>query len=265
MGANGQRVALVTGSGHGIGRGVALRLAADEFLVVVNGVSGDPANTEDGAYEVKHTIEAAGGKAEVCLADISDAAGRARLVEHIAARHGRLDLLVNNAGVAPKQRFDILEATEESFDRLIGINLRGPYFLTQALANRMIAWQQAGIVETPRICFVTSISAYTSSINRGDYCISKAGLSMAAKLFAHRLGEYGIPVIEICPGIVATRMTSAVQEKYDKLIAEGLLLTKRWGVPEDTAKLVSAFARGDLDYSTGERIEVGGGFGVTRL
>ena len=181
------------------------------------------------------------------------------------SRFGRIDLLVNNAGVAPKQRLDILEATEESYDRVLSINLRGPYFLTQLVANRMIALKQAGKAQTPRILFITSISAYTSSPSRGEYCVSKAGLAMAAKLYADRLGEYGIPVLAISPGIIETPMTSAVKAKYDKLIAEGLLINKRWGQPEDIAAAVSAFARGDLDYSTGECIEVGGGFGVRRL
>jgi 3-oxoacyl-[acyl-carrier protein] reductase len=187
------------------------------------------------------------------------------MIDFIDQRFGRLDLLVNNAGVAPRQRVDILQASEESFDRLISINLKGPYFLTQLVANRMIAWKQAGRIGTPRIVFITSISAYTSSPARGEYCVSKAGLSMTAKLYADRLGEFGIPVIEIRPGIIATPMTSVVKDKYDKLIAEGLLVNKRWGQPEDVAALVSAFAQGCLDYSTGEAIEVSGGFSLRRL
>ncbi|MCL2641505.1 MAG: SDR family oxidoreductase, partial [Phycisphaerales bacterium] len=178
---------------------------------------------------------------------------------------GRFDLLVNNAGVAPKERKDILEATEESYDRLMVINAKGPYFLTQLVANKMIANQKAGIVKTPRIAFITSISAYTSSTFRGEYCISKAAVAMAATLWADRLGEFGIPVLQFAPGIIATPMTSVVQAKYDKMIAEGLLVTKRWGVPEDLGKAISAFAQGYLDYSTGNVIEVGGGFGLKRL
>jgi len=258
-------VALVTGAGQGIGRGVALRLAADGYAVVINDVVADPANTEQGAYEVAATVRAAGGRAEVFKADIASAADRAAMIEYVADAFGRLDLLVNNAGVAPKQRKDILEGTEESFDRLMSINLRGPYFLTQLAANLMIQWQAAGVMATPRICFVTSISAYTSSPSRGEYCVSKAGLAMAATLFADRLGEFGIPVLQIAPGIIATPMTSVVTAKYDKLIAEGLLVNKRWGQPEDIAKVVSAFGAGLLDYSTGECIEVGGGFGMRRL
>lgn len=258
-------VALVTGAGQGIGRGIALQLARDGYAVVVNDVVADPDNTESGAYEVKHTIEEAGGRAEVFRADISSADDRAAMVDFVADTFGRLDLLVNNAGVAPRERKDILEAAEESFDRLIAINLKGAYFLTQLVANRMIAWKQAGAVEHPRIAFITSISAYVSSPSRGEYCVSKAGLSMAAKLYADRLAEYDIPVLEIRPGIIETPMTAVVKDKYDKLIAEGLLPLKRWGTPADIARVISAFARGDLDYSTGEAIEVGGGFAIRRL
>jgi len=258
-------VALVTGAGQGIGRGIALRLAADGYAVVINDAVADPANTDQGAYDVNATIDAAGGCANVFKADIASADDRAAMIDYVADTFGRLDLLVNNAGVAPKERKDILEGTAESFDRLMSINLRGPYFLTQLVANKMIEWQAARVMETPRICFITSISAYTSSPSRGEYCVSKAGLAMAASLFADRLGEFGIPVLQIAPGIIATPMTSVVTAKYDKLIAEGLLVNKRWGQPEDIAKVVSAFGAGLLDYSTGDCIEVGGGFGMKRL
>jgi NAD(P)-dependent dehydrogenase (short-subunit alcohol dehydrogenase family) len=258
-------VALVTGAAQGIGRGIALRLARDGFDVVINDVVADPANRKQGAYEVKETIEREGGRAEVFRADVARTEDRQAMVDFVDQTFGRIDLLVNNAGVAPKQRLDILEATEESFDRVLSINLGGPYFLTQLVANRMIALKRAGMVQTPRILFITSISAYTSSPSRGEYCVSKAGLAMAAKLYADRLGEYGIPVIALAPGIIETPMTSGVKAKYDKLIAEGLLINKRWGQPEDISAAVSAFARGDLDYSTGECIEVGGGFGMRRL
>ncbi len=259
------RVALVTGAGRGIGRGIALQLAQDGFLLVINDVVADPDNTESGAYEVRRAITDAGGRAEVLRADISSFDDRAHMEEFIAKRFGRLDLLVNNAGVAPRERKDLLEATEESFDRLMNINLKGPYFLTQALARRMIEWQDSGAMERGRIAFITSISAYTSSTSRGEYCVSKAGLSMATTLFADRLAEYGIPVVQFRPGIILTPMTEVVKEKYDRLIAEGLLPMKRWGYPEDIARAVSAFARGDLDYCTGESIEVSGGFHIRRL
>ncbi|MCX7014028.1 MAG: 3-ketoacyl-ACP reductase [Candidatus Sumerlaeota bacterium] len=259
------KVALVTGSGRGIGRGIAIQLAADGYAVVINSVTANPAETESGAYEVKRTIESAGGRADVFRADVAARADRDALIGFVAERFGRLDLLVNNAGVAPRERRDILDAEEESFDRLVAINLKGPYFLTQRAARRMIQWKQEGVVERPRIAFVTSISAYASSTSRGEYCVSKAGLSMAARLFADRLAEHGIPVIEVQPGIVETRMTSGVKEKYDKLIGEGLLPMRRWGTPEDVARVISAFARGDLDYCPGAVIEVAGGFGIRRL
>ncbi|MCK4283480.1 MAG: 3-ketoacyl-ACP reductase [Candidatus Brocadiae bacterium] len=265
MSAETSRVALVTGAGQGIGRGVALQLAADGFCVVINDIVADPSNTESGAYEVKKTIEGAGGRAEVHRADVASAADRQAMMDFVAEELGRLDLLVNNAGVAPKERTDILKAGEESFDRVMSVNLKGPYFLTQRAADRMIQWKRAGKVGHPRIVFITSISAYASSPSRGEYCVSKAGLSMAAKLYADRLAEFGIPVLEIRPGIIRTPMTSVVKDKYDKLIEEGLLPIKRWGEPEDVARVVSAFARGDLDYCTGQAIEVGGGFGIRRL
>lgn len=259
------RVALVTGAGQGIGRGIALQLARDGYAVAVNDVIADPDNAERGAYEVKKTVEEAGGTAEVFRADISSDADRRQMIDAICETFGRIDLLVNNAGVAPKERKDILEATEESFERLMAINLQGPYFLTQLVANRMVAWKQEGVTPEPRIVFITSISAYVSSPSRGEYCVSKAGLSMAAKLYADRLAEFDIPVLEIRPGIIETPMTSVVKGKYDAMIADGLLPQKRWGQPEDVARVISAFGRGDLDYSTGEAIEVGGGFQIRRL
>jgi NAD(P)-dependent dehydrogenase (short-subunit alcohol dehydrogenase family) len=233
--------------------------------VIINSRSADTAQTESGAYEVKQTIEAAGGRAEVVKADIGDPEGRLAILHFIDSQCKRLDLLVNNAGVAPRERKDILEADEAAFDWLLGINLKGPYFLTQQAARRMIEMKQAGIVATPRIAFVTSISAYTSSVSRGEYCIAKAGLSMAAQLWADRLAEHGIPVIEIRPGIIDTPMISKVRDVYEKKIADGLLPQRRLGRPEDVARVVCAFARGDLDYSTGTAIEVCGGFHMHRL
>ncbi|MBE7560318.1 3-ketoacyl-ACP reductase [bacterium] len=259
MSGENQPVALVTGSGRGIGRAIAEVLARDGFFVVVNALR------PEGAEETRRAIFARGGRAEVRLADVSDRAQRQALLSFIDETCGRLDLLVNNAGIAPAVRADLLAAGEESFDRLLSINLKGPYFLTQEVARRMIAWKAEGKTPRPRIAFISSISAYAVSTDRGDYCVSKAGLSMAAQLFAARLAEYDIPVIEIRPGVIQTDMTAGVKEKYDRLIAEGLLPTRRWGRPEDVARAVAAFARGDLDYSTGAAIDVSGGFNLRRL
>jgi len=257
-------VALITGAGQGIGRGIALRLAAEGFAVAVNDVVADP-DADRGAYEVQRTIHAAGGAADVFKADVASPPDRLAMLQAVDQRFGRIDLLVNNAGVAPKERKDLLETSEESFERLIRINLQGPTFLTQEVGRRMIDWQKAGAIPRGRVVFISSISAYTSSPSRAEYCISKAGLAMAATLFAHRLGEHGIPVLQIAPGIIQTPMTAVVKDKYDRLIADGLLVTPRWGTPDDVARVVAAFARGDLDYSTGACIEIGGGFGIPRL
>src|SRR5687767_7618031 len=253
-------VALVTGAARGIGRAIALQLATDGYDVAINYVS---SNRQ--AEELRQTITDAGGRAECIRADVSSADDRGALVDSLKERFGRIDLLVNNAGVAPAQRADLLDATEESFARLIDVNLRGPYFLTQAVAKWMIELRNGNAIPRGRIAFVTSVSAYAASTNRGEYCVSKAGLSMAVQLWAARLAEFEIPVIEIRPGIIATDMTSGVKEKYDKLIGEGLLPQRRWGTPEDVARAVSAFARGDLDYSTGVAIDVSGGFQIRRL
>ena len=261
----GERVALVTGSGAGIGRGIALALAKDGFRVVLNSRSADPANTESGAYEAKAAIERAGGQADVFRGDVAARNDRRLMMEFVEERFGRLDLLVNNAGVPVRQRAELLDREEESFDEILDVNLKSPFFLTQQAAKKMVEWKRQGAAPTPRIAFITSVSAYASSPNRAEYCISKAGLSMAANLFADRLSEHDIPVIEIAPGVIETAMTAGVKDKYDTLISEGLLPTRRWGQPEDVARVVSAFARGDLDYSTGERIEVGGGYGLRRL
>lgn len=258
-------VALVTGAGRGIGRTIALQLAADGYAVAINDLADKPDAPDGFPTEVKRSIEAAGGTVDIFLADISDLGAHEAMLDAVLERFGRLDLLVNNAGVAPKVRADILDADAESYDRLMNINLKGPYFLTQKAARRMIDLQKRAIVPRPRVVFVTSISAYASSTSRGDYCISKAGLSMAATLWADRLAEFEIPVLEIRPGIIATPMTSGVTEKYDKLIAEGLLPIRRWGRPEDVARAVSAVGRGDLDYCTGVAIEVSGGFHLRRL
>ncbi|MHB9024261.1 MAG: 3-ketoacyl-ACP reductase [Armatimonadota bacterium] len=257
--------ALVTGAGQGIGRGIALCLAAAGYDIVANDIVADPANTEKGLYEVKQRVEELGRRCLPVQGDISNRDDHARLIAEAAAAFGGIDVLVNNAGVAPKVRADILETSEESYDRLLSINARGPFFLTQAVARQMIDQVQAGRPHKPVIVFITSISASVSSTARPEYCISKTALSMAARLYAHRLAEYDICVFEIRPGIIATDMTSVVKERYDKLIAEGLLPQARWGTPEDIGKAVVALASGAFGYSTGEIIEVGGGFGIPRL
>jgi NAD(P)-dependent dehydrogenase (short-subunit alcohol dehydrogenase family) len=264
MGAE-ERIALVTGSSSGIGRGIAIRLASDGYLVVLNSRRADPSVTDSGVHEVKSAIEAVGGKADVYSGDISLEADRRGMMEFVGNTYGRLDLLVNNAGVAPRKRVDILDADPEDFDWLVSINLKGSYFLTQLAAKLMMKQPKTGVSRKPRIAFITSISAYTSSTSRGDYCISKAGLSMVAKLFADRLAAHGIPVIEIRPGIIDTPMIDKVRDKYRKLAEEGTVPQGRLGTPEDVAGVVSAFGRGDLDYCTGESIEVSGGFGLRRL
>ncbi|MBI4560235.1 MAG: 3-ketoacyl-ACP reductase [Candidatus Hydrogenedentes bacterium] len=261
----GKAIALVTGASRGIGRGIALCLAEHGYDIAAVATSADPNNPEKGLYEVKARVEERGQRCLPIAGDISQRADHAKIIQAALDEYGSVDVLVNNAGVAPKQRLDILETTEESYDRVLGINLRGPFFLTQAVANQMIKQAQAGVRFRPVIVFITSISADTASPNRAEYCISKAGLSMVAQNFAVRLAPHGINVYEIRPGIIATDMTAAVKEKYDKLIAEGLLLQNRWGTPEDVGKAVAALAKGYLDYATGAVIEVGGGFGVKRL
>lgn len=251
-------VAIVTGASRGIGRAIALELAALGFDLVVNRVQQPPPQTQK-------EVEGLGARCESVQADISNAEDRSLLIAVTSSKFGRCDMLVNNTGVAPLQRMDILDATEESFDRVMGINLKGPYFLTQLVANWMIEQRKRHPNRPLRIVNIGSISAYTSSPSRGEYCISKAGISMMTKLYADRLAEYNIGVFEISPGIIQTDMTSAVKDKYDKLIAEGLTPIKRWGQPEDVAKAVGAIAEGRFDFSTGTVINVDGGFHLRRL
>jgi NAD(P)-dependent dehydrogenase (short-subunit alcohol dehydrogenase family) len=252
------RVALVTGSSRGIGRGIALALAGAGHDVVVN-----YARNAEAAAKVVSEIEEMGVRAFAVGADIAVTADRQRLVDAAYDHCGRIDLLVNNAGVAPSVRADILEATEESFDHVLGTNLRGPYFLTQLMANRMIA--QPPAPSLPKIVIVSSISAYAASTNRGDYCLAKAGLAMMTSLYAARLADYGINVYEIRPGIVATDMTGPVKQRYDALIVEGLTPIRRWGRPEDVGRAVVAVATDLLPFSTGQVIDVDGGFHLRTL
>jgi NAD(P)-dependent dehydrogenase (short-subunit alcohol dehydrogenase family) len=217
------------------------------------------------AEEVKCEIEGLGRQALLVQADISVAADRAKLIAQTLAACGQIDLLVNNAGVAPEVREDLLEASEESFDRLININLKGPYFLTQLVAREMLKKTGTGTVFFPKIVNITSVSAYAASVNRGDYCVAKAGLAMMTQLYAARLAEHGINVYEIRPGIIATDMTGPVKAKYGELIEKGLTPVRRWGQTDDVAKAVVAIAKGLLPFSTGEVINVDGGFHLRRL
>jgi 3-oxoacyl-[acyl-carrier protein] reductase len=256
-------LAVVTGGSRGIGRGITMDLVRVGFDVVINYFM-DEASAGDARVEALGCRE--GARVEICQADISVAADRDRLLQLSRERFGRLDLLVNNAGIAPQERVSILEATEKSFDRLLNVNLKGPYFLTQAAARWMIEQKKERRDHyTPAIVNITSISAYAASPDRGDYCVSKAGMSMATKLYAVGLASHGISVYEVRPGIVATDMTAGVKEKYDGLIEDGITPIKRWGTPEDVGRAVAAIALGSLTFSTGEVINVDGGFHLRRL
>lgn len=253
-------VAFVTGSSRGIGLGIAEHLARQGFDLVINGVR------EEGLVaEVLGQLRQLGADVIYCQGSIAEASDRIMMLSKIKAHFGRLNLLVNNAGVAPSVRADILEATEESFDQVLNINLKGAYFLTQAVANWMIAQKQADGDFRASIITVSSVSATVASVNRGDYCLSKAGLSMATQLFAVRLGEFGIPVYEVRPGIIKTDMTAGVGAKYDKLIADGLTVQPRWGLPDDVGRAVAAIAGGGFPYSTGQVFMIDGGMTLGRL
>ncbi|HUG12138.1 MAG TPA: 3-ketoacyl-ACP reductase [Opitutaceae bacterium] len=272
------RIALVTGGSRGIGFGIAKKLAAEKWDVVINGVRDESAVTEPLAK-----LRAYGVRVGYARGDIGSAEGRAAI---IAATHAfvttapsasgiaptrypllatRYFLLVNNAGVAPKVRADLLETTEDSYDYVMGTNLRGVFFLTQAIARDMVAAKKADASFSGAIINITSISATVVSINRGEYCIAKAGLSMLSQLFATRLGPDGIPVYEVRPGVIKTDMTAGVTEKYDTLIAGGLCVQPRWGLPEDIGKAVASLARGDFPFSTGQVVMVDGGLTIPRL
>ena len=257
--------ALITGASRGIGRGIALELARNGFDIIGSATKADPSETAKGLYEVKARVEELGRKCYLVTGNLADLDRHEGMVREAIEQAGRIDVLVNNAGVAPEKRMDLLETTPESYDRVMDINLKGPMFFTQRVARQMIAQVEVKTEFAPVIVFITSISATAASPNRVEYCVSKAGLSMVAQSFAVRMADYGINVYEIRPGIVATDMTEAVQEKYDRLIAEGLLLQQRWGTPEDIGKAVSALATGQFAYATGAAIEVGGGFSVSRL
>lgn len=262
---NKRPVALITGAGRGIGRVIALELANSGFDIAGVDIVFEPENKKAGLFEVQSLVGALGGDFMPVQGDVSDLAAHERILGEINGRFGRLDLLVNNAGVAPLVRLDILETTPESFDRVFDINARGPFFFTQKAVKQMIFQIKKSPDPKPAVIFITSISAVVSSPSRAEYCISKAALSATAALFADRLAELGINVYEIRPGIIETEMTAPVKDKYDKLIAEGVVPQKRWGFPEDVGKAVAALARGFFPFSTGLVLEVSGGMNIRRL
>ena len=255
-----REVAFVTGGSRGIGMGIAEALAKAGFDLAINGMRDESAVTE-----VLDHLKSYGVDAIYCQGDIGSTEARHQMMQKIRDHYGKLNVLVNNAGVAPKERNDILETSEESYEWVMKTNLQGPYFLTQEAANWMVAQKKADSQFRASIINISSISATVASVNRGEYCISKAGMSMMTLLFASRLGEFDIPVYDVRPGVTKTDMTSGVTEKYDNMIADGLCATPRWGVPEDVGKAVSALARGDFPYSTGQTIMVDGGLTIPRL
>lgn len=255
-----KKVALVTGGSRGIGLGIAKCLANNGFDLAINGMRAEE-DTADSLDELRSL----GVEVAYCRGDVADSAQRQNIFDIINKKFGRLNVLVNNAGVAPKERKDILEATEESFDYVLKTNLNSAYFLSQTAANWMISQKKANSEFQGAIINISSISATIASVNRGEYCVAKAGMSMMTQLFAVRMGEYNIPVYEVRPGIIATDMTSGVKEKYDKLLSEGLCVTSRWGLPEDVGLAVASLATGNFPYSTGQVIMVDGGLSIPRL
>ena len=255
-----KRVALITGGTRGIGFGIAQAMAREGFNLAVCGL-----RDESAVAGPLKTLRSMGAEVLYCKCDVAHRDARDEMLAAIRLRFSCLHVLVNNAGVAPKERRDILDATEESFEQLIRTNLQGPYFLTQAVAKWMVEQKKVDATFAGCIVNVSSISATVASVNRGEYCISKAGVAMATQLWAARLGEFNIPAYEVRPGIIQTDMTAGVKDKYDKLLGEGLTPQRRWGTPEDVGKAVASLARGDLPYSTGQIIMVDGGLTVQRL
>ena len=256
-----QRAALITGGTRGIGLGIAEALAAQGYRLVLNGT-----RPEDDVLKTLDAVRALGVEVHYVRGDIGSRADRDRLASAAEQRYGYIDLLVNNAGVSSRDRGkDLLEATEEGFEWLMKINLQGPHFLTQRIVRGMIAGKRADPTRAPAVVNITSISAGVVSTGRGDYCVSKAALSMATKVWAARLAEFGIPVYEVRPGIIQTDMTAGVEAKYDALIRDGLLLEARWGTPEDIGKSVAMLARGDLPYASGQVLVLDGGLTMRRL
>jgi NAD(P)-dependent dehydrogenase (short-subunit alcohol dehydrogenase family) len=254
------KVAIITGSGRGIGRGIAIQLAKAGWKIIINDI-GNP----DPPAETLDLVKKEGSDGLIVLANITDAADRQRIVDETINKFGQIDLLINNAGIGPRVRMDMLEIGEESMNEVLAVNAVGPYFLTQLVSKRMIDLISEKKIEFGKIVNIGSISAYTSSTSRAEYCISKAAVAMNTLLFADRLASEGINVYEIRPGIIQTPLTETVKDKYDKLIAEGILPIKRWGQPEDIGKAIVAIAEDYLPYSTGQIIDVDGGFHIHRL
>ncbi|WP_342088802.1 3-ketoacyl-ACP reductase [Dyadobacter sp. OTU695] len=255
-----KKTALITGGSRGIGFGIAKALAKEGYNLAINGV-----RDEAGAAEALNELRELGAEVAYCQGSIANAADREAIIEKAYSVFGQINLLVNNAGIAPRVRLDLLETTVENYQEVMTTNLEGPFFFTQAIGKRMATAKRDNHAFEAAIIFVTSISATVASINRGEYCISKAGLAMTNLLFAVRMAEYNVPVYEIRPGIIATDMTSKVQEKYDNLFQSGIALQPRWGTPEDVGKAVASLTRGDFPYSTGQVIGVDGGMLIDRL
>ncbi|MEI6138532.1 MAG: 3-ketoacyl-ACP reductase [Mariniphaga sp.] len=254
------KIALITGGTRGIGLGIAIEFAKAGFDLAVNGI-----RNREAVQPVLDELESFGVRVAYIKGDVANKDDRKQMVSTIMEQFGKINVLVNNAGIAPPERKDILEATEESFRYVMQVNLQGPYFLTQLFANQMIELKQQYPGEFFAIINVSSVSATIASVNRGEYCISKAGIAMATKLWAARLGEFDIPVYEIQPGVIKTYMTSGVKAKYDLLFKNGLAIQQRWGIPSDVGKVAAAMATGKMPYSTGQVVQVDGGMTVQRL
>ncbi len=255
-----KRVALITGGCRGIGLGIAKALAQESYNLTVNGL-----REESQVTEAIESLQNLGAEVLYCRGDVASTADRKSIIDATRERFGRLDVLVNNAGVAPLAREDVLYASEESYDRVMSINLKGPHFLTQLAAQWMVEQHHADLSFRGVIINITSVSATEASINRGEYCISKAGLAMATQIWAHRMAEFGVPVYEIRPGVIHSDMSGQVREKYDRLIANGLTVENRWGEPEDVGRAAAVLARGELTYATGNVLKIDGGLTIRRL
>lgn len=257
MADDSSKVALITGGARGIGLGIARSLAAEGCKLALNGVRDEA--------DVREVLDELTGDVIYCQGDVSRAADRERMVDKVRHRYGRLDVLVNNAGITSPGRKDLLEAEEESFDHVVGVNLKGPFFLTQLAARWMIEQRDANESFRGVVINVSSVSAEIISTNRGDYCLTKAATGMATKLWAARLAEHNVEVYELQPGVIRSDMTAPVTEKYDRLLAEGLAPQRRWGEPEDVGRAAAMLVRGDLPYATGQVLKIDGGMTIRQM